>query len=144
MKKIIFADLYLKHRLRTVSRLLFKSEKSGAIDEGRERRSRDQRESSEAAIVTHNRGFTALPLIAASPFSALVNRTAFFGFNSKRETARSLSETSPQERTVRPGPPPTFHRTRLLRVGSPGIQLFKKLSISPPPPLPMMVSFCTC
>ena len=28
--------------------------------------------------------------IAASPLSALVDRAAFFGFNSKRETARSL------------------------------------------------------
>ena len=47
-----------------------------------ERRSRDRE--------SHNRGFAALPLIAASPLSALVDRAAFFVFNSKRETARSL------------------------------------------------------
>ena len=38
----------------------------------------------------YDRGFATLPLITASPLSALVDRAAFFGFNSKIETARSL------------------------------------------------------
>ena len=37
-----------------------------------------------------DQGFATLPLIAALPLSALVDRGAFFGFNSKRETVRSL------------------------------------------------------
>ena len=76
-------------RLRAVSILLLNLKKAARSTRA---------ESGEAAIVIHSenfavdqdRGFPALPLITASPLSALVDRTAFFGFNSKIETARSL------------------------------------------------------
>ena len=75
----VFGDRFhrIRVKLRAVSRLQLNPKKAGAIDVGRERRS------------THSEtSFTV-----ASPLKGLVDRARFFfffGFNSKRETARSL------------------------------------------------------
>ena len=80
LRKSLTALKTSKRRLRAVSRLLLNPKKRR---NRRGPRAGDQRESGEAAI-------------AASPLSALVDRAAFFGSNSKQETVRSRKQTMQQ------------------------------------------------